>query len=232
MKRLLQDSWHLPRVFVIFIASMALVSVFGGYQLSRLIRKINDSSLQRAEQVLVIETNLNDAAIQLTTQVQEWKNMLLRVDDVELYRNHRKAFLDSSVDVQYALLRTKAAMQDVGLDTGVIDQLSIEHKSLVSKYLRAHANLNPLQIESSHAVDRQVIGVDRRLQQRLAEVKADTERLAQQYFKGTLPEQGNRYWLAGLLGGSSLMVMALIGFVFAFRFLDDESGRARRLSAP
>lgn len=169
MKRLLQDSGYLPKAFVIFLVLMTLVSVFGGYQLSRLIYKMNDFPLQRAEQLLVIEKNLDDAAIELGIQIQEWKDMLLRANDAELYSKHRKAFADSSVDVQYALLRTKTAMQnaglDAGLDAGVIDQLSIEHKTLVSNYLLAQTKLNPQQIDSSHAVDRQVIGVDRRLQQ-------------------------------------------------------------------
>lgn len=231
MKRLLQDSGYLPKAFVIFLVLMTLVSVFGGYQLSRLIYKMNDVPLQRAEQLLVIEKNLDDAAIELGMQIQEWKDMLLRANDAELYSKHRKAFVDSSVDVQYALLRTKTAMQNAGLDAGVIDQLSIEHKSLVSNYMLAQAKLNPQQIDSSHAVDKQVIGVDRRLQQHLAEVKADIEQLARQHLNGTLPEQGKRYWLAGLLGASSLFVMALLGFIFASRFLDHESGAVEHLSA-
>lgn len=231
MKRLLQDSGYLPKAFVIFLVLMTLVSVFGGYQLSRLIYKMNDVPLQRAEQLLVIEKNLDDAAIELGMQIQEWKDMLLRANDAGLYSKHRKAFVDSSVDVQYALLRTKTAMQNAGLDAGVIDQLSIEHKSLVSNYMLAQARLNPQQIESSHAVDKQVIGVDRRLQQHLAEVKADIEQLAWLHLNGTLPEQGKRYWLAGLLGASSLFVMALLGFIFASRFLDHESGAVAQLSA-
>jgi len=231
MKKLLPDFGYLPKVFVIFLVLMTLVSVFGGYQLTRLIYKMIDFPLQRAEQLLVAEMNLDDAAIELGMQIQEWKDMLLRANDIEKYSKHRKAFLDSSVDVQYALQRAKTSMQNVGLDTGEIDQLSIEHKSLVSNYVLALAKLNPRQIESSHAVDKQVIGVDRRLQQHLAKVKAGIEQLAQQHLSGTLPGQGNRYWLVGLLGATSLLVMALTGFIFAFRFLDHESGEAEHLSA-
>lgn len=153
---------------------------------------MNDFSRQRAEQLLVIEKNLDDAAIELRIQIQEWKDMLLRANDAELYGKHQKAFLDSSVDVQYALLRAKAVMRNAGLDEGAIDQLSIEHKSLVSNYLLAQAKLNPRQIESSLAVDKQVIGVDRRLQQHLANVKAEIEQLAEQQLGVAQPGQGSR----------------------------------------
>lgn len=214
-----------------FLVLMTLLSVFGGYQLSRLIYEMIEVPLQRAEQLLVIEKDLDDAAIEMGMQIQEWKDMLLRANDAELYSRHRKAFVDSSVDVQHALLRAKTGMQNAGLDAGVIDQLSIEHKSMVSNYMLALAKLDPRQIASSHTVDKQVIGVDRRLQQHLAEVKAGIEQLAQQHLSGTSPGQGRRYWLAGLLGASSLLVMALIGFLYAFRFLDDEIGTGDHLSA-
>lgn len=229
MKRLLPDLGYLPKAFIIFLVLMMLVSVFGGYQLSRLIYKMIDFPLQRAEQLLVIEKNMDDAAIELGMQIQEWKDMLLRANDVELYRKHRKAFLDSSVDVQYALQRAKISMQNVGLDTGVIDQLSIEHKSLVSNYVLALNKLNPRLLESAHAVDKQVVGADRRLQQHLAEAKADIERLAQQHLNGSIPGQEKRYWLVGLLGAASLFVMALTGFIFAFRILDHEIGAVEHL---
>lgn len=229
MKRLLPDFGYLPKVFVIFILLMTLVSTFGGYQLSRLVYKMIDLPMQRAEQLLIIEKNLDDAAILLGMQIQEWKDMLLRANNAELYSKHRKAFLDSSVDVQYALQRTKTSMQSIGLDAGEVDQLSAEHKSLVSTYVLALGKLETRQLKSSHAVDKQVIGVDRRLQQHLAEVKTGIELLAQQHLNGTLPGQENRYWLVGVLGASSLLVMALVGVIFAFRFMDIDSSTAEHL---
>ena len=81
MKRFLQSSSSLPRVFTLFFVLMTLVSVFGGYQLSRLIYQMIDYPMQRAEQLLVAEMNLDDAAIELGMQIQEWKDMLLRAND-------------------------------------------------------------------------------------------------------------------------------------------------------
>jgi len=210
-----------------FFALVTLASAFGGYQLSRMIYRIIDFPMQRAEQLLIIEKNLDDAAIVLGMQIQEWKDMLLRSDNSELFNKHRKAFLDASVDVQFALQRTKASMQNIGLDTGEIDQLGIEHKSLVSSYVLALAKLDARQAESMHAVDKLVIGVDRKLQQHITTVKTGMEQLAQQQLSGALPGEENRYWLVGVVGAVSLLVMALVGFIFALRFMGHEGNVER-----
>lgn len=231
MKKLLHASSHLHRSFAIFFAVMTLVSVLGGYQLSRLLFQMNDSIQQRTDRLMVIEMSLDDAAIALGIQIQEWKDMLLRAGDEELYNKHRKAFQDSSVGVQFALLHSKDAMREVGLDTAVIDQLSKEHKALVSNYLLAQARLDPRKIASAHEVDKLVIGSDRSLQDRLAFVKDEVERLAQQQLRGEMPGAAKRYWLLGLLGASSLLIMALLGFVFAFRFHGHETGKVEYSTA-
>jgi len=222
MKRFLQDPIPLPRAFIMFLALVTLVSAIGGYQLSRLIYRMIDFPMQRAQQLLIIEKNLDDAAIVLGMQIQEWKDMLLRADNEELFNKHRKAFLDASVDVQFALQRTRVSMQNIGLDTGGIDQLGIEHKSLVSSYVLALAKLDARQAESMHAVDKLVIGVDRKLQQHITKVKTGIEQLAQQQLSGALPGEENHYWLVGVVGAVSLLVMALVGFIFALRFMGHE----------
>ncbi|HEY0665509.1 MAG TPA: hypothetical protein VGD24_05555 [Gallionella sp.] len=231
MKKLLHAASHLHWAFAIFFAVMALVSVFGGYQLSRLLFQMNDTIQQRTDRLMVIEMSLDDAAIALGMQIQEWKDMLLRADDDTLYLRHRKAFQDAGVSVQDALLRGKDAMREVGLDTVVIDQLSDEHKSLVTSYLHAQARLNPRKIESAREVDKLVIGSDRNLQVRLAVVKDEVERLAQLQLRGEMPGEVRRYWLVGLLGASSLLTMALLGFVFALRFHGHEPGEVEYSTA-
>jgi len=224
MSRLSRDLSRLSRTFTIFLAVVTVVSAFGGYQLYRLIYQMNDFSLQRADQLLEIEESLDRASIALGGQIQEWKDMLLRANDTDMYNRHRKAFMDSSVSVQDALINTKTAMQKFGMDTRIVDQLSDEHKSLVSSYMLAHARLDPRKIEFSHEVDKRVIGADRNLQQHLASVKSDIERLMQQQLSGAISEQAYRYWILGLLGAVSLLVMALAGFIFASRYYGQEIG--------
>lgn len=215
------------RSYFLFMVAMLMLSLLGGYHLSHMTHRINDFSLQRTDQLIVIEENLDDAAIGLGKQIQEWKDMLLRAGNAELYGVHRQAFIDNSIAVQKALLRAKAAVRSAGMNESEVDKLSAEHKALLAKYVVAQAKLDPRHIESFHVVDRQVIGMDRDLQRHIAAVKEDVELLARQQLGGTAPADGRQYLLLGFLGAASLLSMALIGFAFASRFHDHEVGAKR-----
>lgn len=194
---------------------MLLLAMAGGYQLSRIFSQVNEAAAQRSVQLLEIEESLDEAAIGLGRQVQEWKDMLLRVNDKSLYDKHQKAFKESSVGVQYALLGAKGVKQNIGMDTAEIDRLIDEHKSLLSEYLLAYAKLKPEVKSSPNNVDMQIIGVDRKLQQDIEAVKAGISAFAKQQMYKAAETQGNRNLMIGLLGATSLFFMAMFGFVFA-----------------
>ena len=207
----------LAKYLKIFISAVTILSILGGYELSHLIDRTNDEYLQQTEKILEMERNLGDATTALGRQIQEWKDMLLRINDTELYSKHRQAFLGYSIKVQEALRRTQTAMQEEGMDTDEIQQLLVEHQSLGSDYLFANSVLDPGQINSYLKADKMVIGVDRTLQQHIAVVKSDIQRFSNQQLKEIMPAKLNRY-LLGLLGALSLLFMALVGFLFATRF--------------
>jgi hypothetical protein len=149
----------------------------------------------------------------------------LRADDTELYSKHKKAFFENSSNVQYALQLTKTAMQNEGMDTSEIEQLLIDHQSLLSDYLLAKSSLNPRQIDSFREVDKQVVGVDRKLQEHIASVKKEIQHFSKQQLIETMPSQANRF-LLGLVVASSLLIMSLVGFAFASRFHIHANGSA------
>ncbi len=207
------------RIFLLFLLVITTLALFGGYRLSRLTYDIHDVSRQRAEQLLEIEESMDLATINLGRQVQEWKDMLLRAGNDELYARHRKAFTDASVEVQKALLQARTAMSISGMDTAEIDRLSAEHKALLAKYVLAHGKLDPKRRDSSRFVDQQVMGMDRDLQSRLDMARSEIELRAKEMLKGDMPGQTNQYVLMGALGAAALLFMALIGFAFASRIL-------------
>lgn len=217
MRKLMQYSVSLHTRSKIFIAVMTLLSIFGGYQLSQLIYRMNDYYLQRTVRILAMERSLTDATIALGRQIQEWKDMLLRINDTELYNKHRKAFTDASAGVHEALMNTKTAMQNEGMNTGEIEQLLGEYQALESDYMFAKIILKPQHIDSYLETDKLVIGVDRKLQQHIAVVRAEIQSFSNQQLKETMPAQGERY-LLGLLGASSLFIMSLAGCLFSRRF--------------
>ncbi len=209
----------------LFLMGTLAMSILGGYQLTHVTHSINNAynlPQRGAAQLLVIEESLDDAAIDFGRQIQEWKDMLLRVNDEERYSAHRKAFIASSIEVQKALWRARVQMQSIGLGTDEVDQLIVEHKALVLKYVSAQSRLDARRPESSRAADQQVMGIDRDFHREIATVKSNVEFLAKQQLSGTV--SGSQYLLLGLLGTLSLLFMAFIGFAFASGLLARKPG--------
>jgi len=179
-----------------------------------LIHGINDEFQQRTKKLLAMERNLNDATIALGQQIQEWKDMLLRANDTQLFNKHREAFQAASARVQDALQHTKMAMNDDRMHTYLVDKLINEHQSLLSDYLLAKTLLNSQKKDSYLEVDKQVIGVDRNVQKHIADLRDDIEYYFDHELDETMPSQINLY-LIGLLGALSLLIMSLGGFFFA-----------------
>lgn len=217
MKQTDHTSFSPRKTFIRFAAVMALLAMLGGYLLSHLVFKMNDAAAKRSVQMLEIEEYLDDAVITLGQQVQEWKNMLLRSDKPELYARHLEAFRESSVGVQYALRNAKRTMQEIGMDTGDTNRLIDEHRTMLAAYLQAFSKLNPQDANSINEVDRHIMGVDRKLQKNITEVKAATSAFAKQQLSGTSPAEKYRFLMFGVLGAVCLFLMAVLGFVVAYR---------------
>lgn len=200
-----------------FVALAVCLSALGGYLLSQLFLEVDVSSAKRSVQLLEIEEYLDDAAIGLGRQIQEWKDMLLRAEDSSLYIKHQQGFKESSIAVQYALMKAKTLIVEIGMETADIDQLITEHKSLLNEYLQAYAGLKLDEAESRNKVDRKVLGVDRALQERIVLLKSAISEYAKQQLTRAPQTQGDRNLMVGLLGAVSLMLMAGLGFVFAHR---------------
>jgi methyl-accepting chemotaxis protein len=200
-----------------FVALAVCLSALGGYLLSQLFLEVDVSSAKRSVQLLEIEEHLDDAAIGLGRQIQEWKDMLLRADDDALYSKHQQGFKESSIAVQYALMKAKTLIVEIGMETADIDQLIAEHRSLLAEYLQAYAGLKSDAAESRIKVDRKVLGVDRALQARIVQLKSGISEYAKQQLARAPQTQGDRNIMVGLLGAVSLMLMAGLGFVSARR---------------
>lgn len=216
------DDWlsgvlHLVRYGVAarFAALALLVAVLGGYLLSQLFLEVNVASAKRSVQLLEIEEYLDDAAIGLGHQIQEWKDLLLRAQNAALYEKHQMGFKESSIAVQYALVKAKAHIADIGIETATIDQLIAEHKSLLTEYLQAFSALQPGDAASRARVDRKVLGVDRSLQEDIVRLKSAISEYAKQQLARAPETQGNRSLMVGLLGTVALLLMAGLGYACA-----------------
>lgn len=207
----------LPRWLVFLVIALCLSGI-GGYQLTQLFSRVSESSAQRSVQLLEIEERLDDAAISLGRQIQEWKNMLLRSEDKLLYERHLQGFKDASIEVQSALRQARSVMQQIDMDTVEMEKLSAGHKVLLAEYLQAHSRmLQPAGKLTSDEVDMRVIGADRQLQERIAALKSAISEHARQQLTRAPEAQARRYLMLGLLGALSLFMMAVFGYYMGGR---------------
>ncbi|HLP96930.1 MAG TPA: HAMP domain-containing methyl-accepting chemotaxis protein [Sideroxyarcus sp.] len=101
------------------------------------------------------------------SQVQEWKDILLRGNDAELYAKYFEAFEKRYADVQKGLsdiLKVATAAGQTELITAKeIEELRRAHENMHAQYLAALKNYNPAHATAGQEVDRLVRGLDRPL---------------------------------------------------------------------
>ena len=121
------------------------------------------AALDRQTRLDVARTTALETQIAFKTQVQEWKNILLRGHKQEDYTRHLAAFEKREADVDTGLASVKIQLTALGLaDTG-IDTLVTTHRTLGADYRAALAAWNHDAPAGLFAVDTRVRGRDRQL---------------------------------------------------------------------
>ena len=154
------------------------------------------------------------------TQVQEWKNILLRGRNPADFATYRERFEKEESHVRETLLALGRDFPDLDyvaapkLDTAA---LVAEHKQLSEKYRLALASLEPSSPGSTFQVDTLARGIDRKLSDELDALAASFEKASQAELKALTLELSARYETlrrATLIIGS-LAVLASLWLVFA-----------------
>lgn len=101
------------------------------------------------------------AQVDFKTQVQEWKNILLRGTDPESYDKHLEAFGKEEAATQQTLLKLKELLANEGISTTNIDGALQAHAELGPKYREALKSYDKANIASAQLVDKLVHGMDR-----------------------------------------------------------------------
>jgi methyl-accepting chemotaxis protein len=97
------------------------------------------------------------------TQVQNFKDILLRGHEPELLTKYQTEFEKKEKDVQEDLDRVSKMLPDLGLEAKLALDAKAEHKSLGDKYRAALATFAPSNATSYRDVDKQLRGIDRPL---------------------------------------------------------------------
>lgn len=107
------------------------------------------------------------AQVNFKKQVQEWKNILLRGHERELYDKHLTVFESDERRVRDNLKDLKGAMDKMQLPAGPVDGILTSHEELGGKYREALTHYDRKGLQSGAAVDRLVLGIDRDVTDRI-----------------------------------------------------------------
>ncbi|MFM7084401.1 MAG: hypothetical protein ACKOW3_05295 [Hyphomicrobium sp.] len=118
-------------------------------------------SKMQAFESLAYETNVT--YVTFKTQVQEWKNILLRGFNAEDYDKYHSAFIEKREEVQNQLENLLKNAEQVGVDKTQIVFLKTQHKELIDLADIILTDINLQDTFSIRASDKQIRGKDRPL---------------------------------------------------------------------
>lgn len=158
----------------IVLIAIVVIAVYGMYRL--------DSAVSATQTELDRLTTLADdariAQVTFKTQIQEWKNTLLRGYKAEDYAAYHSAFLTRRAEVHKRLDDLETAAKELDFPTADLAALQTHHDDLDAAYdeaLKLFRAEDPLSIR---AVDQYVRGKDRPLNEAFDKVVAQAQAFA------------------------------------------------------
>ncbi|MBK1680473.1 methyl-accepting chemotaxis protein [Rhodocyclus tenuis] len=197
------------------IVGVIICSALGIFQLSRVNAQLEtDMNQVRLETRTLID--IQTASVDFKTQVQEWKNILIRGNKEEEFTKHEKAFFDQEAAVQERLKKVVAVMKQEADPAKAealanIEQLIKDHAELGVGYKAALAGFDRDDPETGKKLDVAVKGKDRATTAGLTKIVAALEKSQVEFLEQqTIDAQENYASARNVLIG----LMAL-GFVLA-----------------
>ena len=150
-------------IILVSLAVVALLSVggFGLYQISQINQRFNQSDTRQQLLLDAVDEGMS-AEVAFKTQVQEWKNILLRGKDPAAFEKHRQAFGEQGKETAASLQKVGQRIGELGAGDRIkIDTLLTTIQVLEKKYLDNLKSYDRTQADPATAVDQAVKGIDR-----------------------------------------------------------------------
>jgi len=163
MNTFFQDISIHRRIIITVGIFTVLIIVIGLYSLIAIVemnKRLHESVLEGQRMVKTIDT-ARLAQVHFKKQVQEWKNILLRGNDRDLFERHVRAFDDEDRQVNEYLQSLSNIAITTGLSVPEIAEAIKIHEQLGHKYRDALKDYNHSDLKSAVLVDKTVRGIDR-----------------------------------------------------------------------
>jgi len=155
------------------------------------------------------------------TQVQEWKNILVRGHDPAQLAKYKAGFDKSEREVEEDLAKLKTALKALEVATEPVDKTTQELHALGAKYREALASWKDKDPLAYRAVDAQLKGIDRPMNEAIGALAESTFREAKRI------EERERAEMAAVVRFGDLFntVLLVVGLLLAFAISRAVRGR-------
>jgi methyl-accepting chemotaxis protein len=157
---------------------VALSLVLLSWEAVNELSKFRDSTKKNftlIEQNVGILTDLTNAHVIFKTQVQEWKNVLIRGNEKEKFDKYASRFQKSADQVQALLANAIDKSEKLSLDTKEINKVKQAHAELKVAYLNALRNFDSADSLTGKKIDNSISGVDRPASKGMTELAINAE---------------------------------------------------------
>lgn len=175
---------------------------------------------QRRSNILV---EIQGAAINFKTQVQEWKNILLRGNDAAQFTKYVDGFTKAEGTVQKHFAAALAFQKEEGVPMDAVLLLQKEHTELGRNYREALKNFDQENPNAGKVVDKLVSGMDREASRQMQDLADATTSGFDQFLLDSKATTEKIYndtvsLLLIICLGASAIIIALMIFIFRDMF--------------
>ncbi len=207
----------LSTLIVLGLSTLGVSAYMQLRQFNGIVHETAEHVQRRADILAAIEA----ASIHFKTQVQEWKNILIRGNNPDQFMRYVDGFAKSETAVQEQLNAAIELQKEEGVPTAAAEALVLEHKQLGKNYRTALEKFDQQDSQAGKVVDKLVSGMDRETSRQMDELANATSTGFAQYLVES-GEKTNQVYsqTVNLLVLISVMATAIIIGVMTYIFRD------------
>ncbi len=215
----LQIKQKLVILVVVALFALICVGIFSYAQAD----KLNDALSQAIERHSVVVEAVDKARgaqVRFKTQVQEWKNILLRGKDVEAFNKHLKSFDEEERVVKERLAQVRVAATRLGVAERIkINDVVAAFEKLGPNYRDALKQYDRNAADPAGTVDKMVRGMDRAPSKAIDELVVEMQNISKEFNADEAKKAAETFGavktglLAFLLGALIVLVSLSVIFV-------------------
>ncbi|MFA7293459.1 MAG: methyl-accepting chemotaxis protein [Rhodocyclaceae bacterium] len=176
----LQIKQKLFLLVIVALAALIGTGAFAFFQASKLNNSLTEAIERHAGTVTAIDS-ARGAQVSFKTQVQEWKNILLRGKDPEAFNKYLKGFDEENQAVKERLLQVKTATAKLGVAERIkIDGVIATFEKLAPAYRDALKQYDRNSPDPGGTVDKAVRGIDREPTKAIDELVAEIQKISKE----------------------------------------------------